>query len=247
MYKYSGPGVKYLFDGAQQLLMSANKHGGVAFGEFVRKVITKTLSQNFSEVSVGTLHIMFESEGQIDSFLREGQPLTYVGAKSQRIRCSIKGYEYIQFNLEDKYGDKLIGVQLITKHDFFPFDLDVETLCWNPITRKLYHSSHLSVSSTLDNIRNNTILMSGSLRDILTGSIKPEDLRLNSIDPCSLRHYIYQTFLKHGDDIVVERADNSLQCIGFPVGYDPRKDPDCENSWVLVASPKTQCGVQSTY
>lgn len=145
---YSQEGLKYLFIQVQDLLLVAQKHNGYAYGGYVRDVVTKIVCYDFTKTEVKDVDIWFLKEKDRTNFLAEVKTLMQpIHPHENSVGCDAEVYLLV-----DGFGDKLIYVDLVVSPTFPVTDFDVNTLVWNPLTRKIISQGSGSVTEILQNI-----------------------------------------------------------------------------------------------
>jgi len=135
---YRDAGLKYVYEKAVGLLNIAYDCGGLAYGKFVRKVITKVIVHDFSETEVDCVHIWFKKKKDEQNFLAASGLVENCGGL---------------YNYTDNFGDILFMVDTRTD-DVLDTKFDVNLLTWNPVSRSFGSGSpDYSVSFLLKKMR----------------------------------------------------------------------------------------------
>lgn len=180
---YSGNSLKHLHSQVRQVIELAGTFGGIPFGGYVKDVVVKVVSYDYSETQVNDLDLWFTSVAGRASFVSD---LTNKLVTTRNRKPSLFGALDVEsYLLKDNQGDALIYVDLVVSSTFPGNDFNVNMLSWDCKTEKFDTNSEESVSSVIECIRKK--------RAVIT-----EDFfeRLNKDKCCRVR--MYNKFLSKG-------------------------------------------------
>lgn len=129
---YSEEGLKYLFTNVREVLLIAEKHNGIAFGGYVRVVVTKVANNNFSETEVKDVDIWFKNDRERKDFVEEAKKSGKL--QDSGVSCYGSGGFKVQdcLVLRDFFDTDLIYVDTVVSEKFPVNDFDVNDLIWFP-------------------------------------------------------------------------------------------------------------------
>lgn len=128
--QHSGDGLKYLFTQVREILLLAQKYNGIAFGGFVRDVVTKVLEGDLSDTEVKDVDIWFKNDSECKEFVEEGKRLGKL--RDSGVSCYGSGGFKVQdcLVLRDFFDTDLIYVDTVVSAQFPVNDFDVNDLIW---------------------------------------------------------------------------------------------------------------------
>ena len=197
---FSDFSLKYLHSQVMDLLKIASKHGGMAYGGYVRDVIVRVQAGDFSEVSVKDVDIWFKSEdnrrGFIEEYIREKGRYIFASTNETSQGVTSMGANRIQHALYDNYGDMLLYVDLIVYEVFPVWDLSVNQVMYDYSTNRIVTNFPHNVSTILKNIREKTAVLDQRAVDLLTDSKSKHTVVIVSIDNDHIIEVYRDTFRK---------------------------------------------------
>lgn len=148
---YTGEGLKYLFMQVREILLLAQKYNGIAFGGYVRDVVTKVLESDqcavrskigshctgvlnpgFSETEVKDVDIWFRNDWERKEFVEAAKSSGKL--YDSGVSCYGSGGFKVQdcLVLRDFFNTDLIYVDTVVSTQFPVNDFDVNDLIWYP-------------------------------------------------------------------------------------------------------------------
>lgn len=238
--EYEGLGLKYLHSNVSLMLEVARKHNGVAYGGYVRDVVTRILANNFDSVSTKDVDIWFRDSTSRDSFILEYRSLLRDVIPTTFNHPS-EGTNSIVMGLFDTYQSFLIYVDCVVSNVFPVYDLDVNYLTFDVSNGKLTAMSQYNLCDILNNIRNKECVPTSVCMDFLTKELSQSATQEQRGLAMKIRKRVIERFviggwsLKHSNGTPFTL---SCRCCCPSLASNCKRQPHYEHSLTITKAPK---------
>lgn len=209
---YEEFGLKYLHSNVFTMLVDAHQYGGVAYGGYVRDIITKVTTNDFSAVSTKDVDIWFKDKEKRNNFVDRALSTGRARMVTNRDRASL-GTNSVVLGLFDIWDSFLIYVDCVFSTIFPVYDLDVNHLTFNTSTGKISAMGMYSLPNLLKNISNKVCVPTRTCYSMLTNDCSDFDIECYQMLATKIRRRVMKRFVAEGWTIKDNRgAVLELKC-----------------------------------